>query len=177
MAHFLRDEHIRNITINEQDLVNLASLFFERLNLYNTSVAEADADDQKALLFFIIRFDDKGYRVYTIDDLLSYYRIAKSVERIIITIEAFESLRTQRAIGTFLEVRLDEKDPTTSYLTATSDNRDWVDASFSSIQEGLAKFQNKNGWAYSAWTALGGTNFWSHFGVSIESLGCIKNSA
>ncbi|AKR44672.1 hypothetical protein ACJ67_09555 [Methylophilus sp. TWE2] len=103
----------------------------------------------------MIRFDDKGYRVYTIDDLLRYYRIAKSVERIIITIEAFESLRTQRAIGTVLEVRLDEKDPNTSYLTATSDNRDWVDASFSSIQEGLAKFQNKNRWAYSAWTALG----------------------
>lgn len=155
MAHFLRDQHISNISITEENLIQLSALFSERREALNISLSDEEMTDQRAFLTYIIRFDNKGYRVFSVDDLLKYFRLAKSVERILITVETVESLRSSRAIGTSLELRLDEKDPNTSFLTATSDDKDWVDASFSAVQETLAKYKNRNRWVRTAWTAFG----------------------
>lgn len=155
MAHFLRDQQIANISITEENLTQLSALFSERLGTLNDSLTEADLPDRRAFLTYIIRFDNKGYRVFSIDDLLKYFRLAKSVERILLTLESAESLKSNRVIGTVLELRLDEKDPNSSFLTVTSDDRDWVDASFAAVEEGLAKYKNQNRWVRSAWTAFG----------------------
>lgn len=155
MAHFLRDQQIANASITEENLIQLSALFSERLGTLNAHLTETDLADKRAFLTYIIRFDNKGYRVFSIDDLLKYFRLAKAVERVLFTIETAESLRTNRAIGTLLELRLDEKDPNSSFLTVTSDDKDWVDASFAAVQEGLAKYKNRNHWARSAWTAFG----------------------
>ncbi|WP_139026340.1 membrane domain protein [Methyloversatilis universalis] len=155
MAHFLRDQQIANVSISEENLTQLSALFSERLGTINASLAEEDLANKGAILTYIIRFDNKGYRVFSVDDLLKYYRLAKSVERVLFTVETVESLRSNRAIGTVLELRLDEKDPNSSFLTVTADDKDWVDASFAAVQEGLAKYKTRNRWARSAWTAFG----------------------
>jgi uncharacterized membrane protein HdeD (DUF308 family) len=154
MAHFLRDQQIANVSITEENLIQLSALFSDRLGTLNASLNEADLADKRAFLTYIIRFDNKGYRVFSIDDLLKYFRLAKSVERVLLTVETAESLRSNRVIGTVLELRLDEKDPSASFLTVTSDDKDWVDASFAAVQEGLAKYKNRNRWVRSAWTAF-----------------------
>jgi hypothetical protein len=155
MAHYLRDQQIANVSVTEENLIQLSALFSERLGTLNASTTEADIPDKRAFLTYIIRFDNKGYRVFSIDDLLKYFRLAKVVERILLTVETAESLRSNRAIGTVLELRLDEKDPNSSFLTVTSDDKDWVDASFAAVEEGLAKYKNRNHWVRSAWTAFG----------------------
>ncbi len=155
MANFLRDQQIANVSITEENLTQLSALFSERLGTLSATLTEADLAEKRAFLNYIIRFDNKGYRVFSIEDLLKYYRLAKSVERILFTVETAESLRSNRVNGTVLELRLDEKDPNSSFLTVTADDKDWVDASFAAVQEGLAKYKNRNGWARSAWTAFG----------------------
>lgn len=155
MAHFLRDQQIANVSITEENLTQLSALFSERLGTLKDSLTEADLPDRRAILTYIIRFDNKGYRVFSIDDLLKYFRLAKSVERILLTIETADSLSSNRATGTLLELRLDEKDPNSSFLTVTSDDKDWVDASFAAVEDGLAKYKNRNQWVRSAWTAFG----------------------
>ncbi len=155
MAHYLRDEQISNTSVNADSLAQLSAVFIDRVNTLNASVPEIDDGTSKAFLTYIIRFDNKGYRVFSLEDLLRYFQLAKEVERVVFTIESGHSLRTNRAIGTYLELRLDEKDPNACILTVTSDDKDWVDASFSAIHDVLTKCKNKNGWARTAWTQFG----------------------
>jgi hypothetical protein len=155
MAHYLRDQQIANLSITEENLVQICSAFVNRASTLNANIPENDEGDKKAFLTYIIRFDDKGYRVFSVEDLLSYFRQAKSVERVLFTLETGESLRSNRNTGTLMELRLNEKDPNTSFLTVTSDDKDWVDASFASIQDTLLKNHNRNGWVRAGWTAIG----------------------
>lgn len=154
MAHFLRDQQIANVSITEENLIQLSGLFSERLDTLNGTLTDADLPERRAFLTYIIRFDNKGYRVFSVDDLLKYFRLAKSVERILLTLETGESIRSNRVTGTMMELRLDEKDPNSSFLTVTSNDKDWVDASFAVVDEGLAKYKNRNHWVRSAWTAF-----------------------
>lgn len=155
MAHYLRDEQISNVSISADSLAQLSAAFIERAHALNASVPETDDGNSKAFLTYVIRFDNKGYRVFSLEDLLRYFHLAKEVERVVFTVETGQSLRSNRAIGTYLELRLDEKDPNTSFLAVTSDDRDWVDASFSAVHDVLTKCKNKNGWARTTWTQFG----------------------
>lgn len=155
MAHFLRDQQITNLSITEGNLSQISSAFADRAMMLNSNVPDNDNTGKRAFLSYIIRFDNKGYRVFSIDDLLRYFRQAKTVERVLFTVETGESLQSNRQIGTFLELRLDEKDPNTCFLSVTSDDKDWVDASFSAVQDTLAKCKNQNGWVRTSWTVFG----------------------
>lgn len=155
MAHYLRDQQITGVSVTEDHLSHICAAFTERASQLNATVPDSDDTDRRAFLSFIIRFDNKGYRVFSLEDLLRYFRQAKSVERVLFTVETGQSLRSNRQIGTVLELRLDEKDPNSCFLTVTSDDKDWVDASFSAVQDTLARCRNRNGWARTAWTVFG----------------------
>lgn len=154
MAHFLRDQHIANLSITADNLAQISAVFDDRASTLNADVPDNDDTGKRAILSYVIRFDNKGYRVFLIGDLLRYFHQAKAVERVLFTVETGESLRTSRQIGSVLELRLDEKDPNTCFLTITSDDKDWVDASLSAVQDVLAKCANRNGWVRTSWTTF-----------------------
>lgn len=153
MACYLRDERISNITIDADCLSQLGGVFLERTMAINNAVGN-NADGEKAIFTCIIRFDNKGYRVFSVEELLNYFQLGKDVERILLTIETGESLSSNRQIGTYLELRLDNRDQANCFLTVTSDDKDLVDASFSAIHDALSKYKNKNTWVRSVWTQL-----------------------
>jgi len=153
MAQFLRDAHFSNIKITEDVLVQLTEVFANRARSLIDSTAEQE-EDKKPFLTFIIRFDGKGYRLFNLDELLRHFRRASAVERIIITIETPISLRSNRLVGEHLEIRFDKLDEKNSYISVTADDSDWVDASYSSVQEVTNKHKTKNGWARSGWSTL-----------------------
>ena len=155
MAYLLRDQHIANLSVDEDSLRQINAVFESCEKAINTDVPENDNTGKRAFLTYIIRFDNKGYRVFSLEYLLRYFHQAKHVERVIFTVETGESLRSGRQLGTFLELRLDEKDPNNCLLTVTSNDGDWVDSSFSAVQDVLVKCGNMNGWARTAWTQLG----------------------
>jgi len=148
MAQFLRDEIVKNLTIDKDCLIQIASVFANRIKALNTE------SDENKFFFYVIRFDNKGYRLFTIEELLANFDQAKRIERIIFTIETGKSLSSNRNIGAHFELRLDAKDPNLCYISVTADDSDWVDASFSAVHETIAKFKNKNFWARSAWMDL-----------------------
>lgn len=152
MAHFLRDEQIANVSATENNLSQLSATFLARTAMINANIPDENHADKAAFVTYIIRFDNKGYRVFLLEDLLKYFSEAKTVERVLFTLETGESLRSGRQIGTYMELRLDEKEPNKSFLTVTSDDKDWVDASFAAVQDTLAKSRNRNGWVRTAWT-------------------------
>ena len=154
MAHFLRDQQIANLSATEGNLAQLSSTFLDRAAMINANVPEDSRLEKGAFVTYIVRFDNKGYRVFSLDDMLKYFAEAKAVERVLFTLETGESLRSNRQVGTYMELRLDEKEPSTSFLTVASDDKDWVDASFSAVQDTLAKSRNRNSWVRTAWTAF-----------------------
>jgi len=154
MAQFLRDAHISNIKITEDVIIQLAEVFANRAQPLIDSANNQGNDDIKPFLTFIIRFDGKGYRLFSLDDLLHHFRRAKDVERIIITIETPASLRSNRLVGEHLEIRFDSLEDKNCYLSGTSGDSDWVDSSYSAVQEIISKSKTKNGWARSGWSTL-----------------------
>ncbi len=154
MAHYLRDEKIANLSVTAENLTQISAVFSDRANTLNADIVEGEVAgiDKRAFLTYIVRFDNKGYRVFNLDDLLRYFSLAKKVERIIFTVETGESMKSNRQNGTYLDLRLDGNDPSTCFLAVTSDDKDWVDASFSAVQDVLAKCKSRSGWVRTTWT-------------------------
>jgi hypothetical protein len=154
MGRFLRDEVVKDITIDVDNIVQIAEVFIERNNSLNPEYDPENNGTVNSYLTYIIRVDNKGCRLFNLEELLRYFDSAKEVERIIFTVETRESMSSNRAVGQYLELRLDAKEPKNSILAVTADDKDWVDASFSAVKEVLNKCKNNNGWARTPWTEL-----------------------
>jgi len=151
MAHYLRDQHVHDLCINEQALTQISNVFAER---HHQLIEELTAQGKSAFFTYIIRFDNKGYRVFSLTELLRYFNQAGNVERVIFTIESEVAIGSNRAIGAYLELCLDSQDPNRCTLVASSDIRDWAEISFSSVHEVLTKHQTRHWIARSRWISL-----------------------
>lgn len=151
MANFLRDQQIKNLSINEDTITQINQFLLNQKLLLDQNL---DIPEDGTYLTYIIRFDGKGYRLFSLEEMLPYFHQAKEVERIIITLENGKSLRSNRLIGTCLELKLDQQTPNNCNLTVTSDDANWVDANFATIQELLAKYKNHNGYVRTIWAEL-----------------------
>ena len=96
MSNFLRDQHVTNLSVDEDSLRHIDAVFESRQRAINADVPQNDNTGKRALLTYIIRFDNKGYRVFSVEDLLRYFHQAKEVERVIFSVETEESLRSAR---------------------------------------------------------------------------------
>ncbi len=152
MAFYLRDQHVHNVSMDLEALTQINSVFAER---FAQLQAELGSKGKHAIFTYIIRFDNKGYRVFTFDDLMRYFNQAHDIERIIFTVESDDSISSNRSFGAFLELCLDTKEPTRCVLIASSDNKDWAEASFAAVHEVLEKYRTKYWLARSHWTSLG----------------------
>lgn len=150
MATYLRDQHVENLSFDSAALTQLNHVFQER---YNTLVAQLLAEAPQvpagqqqippAWMTYIIRFDNKGYRVFSIAELLQYFNQARNVERLIFTVESTDALSSNRARGAYLELCVDGNDPQRCLLVSSSDNKDWAEGSFVAVHEVLTKFKTK----------------------------------
>jgi hypothetical protein len=144
MAHYLRDQEIRNVTVNEAKLRQLASVFEDLRRQVTQGMTQEEADKQW-FLSYTIRFDRQGHRVYSLDEAMRYYAQAMRVERIIITLESAEALRTNHKFGAVALVRLDAEQENDCWIVSTSDVKAQADAGYSAIAEALASARNRNG--------------------------------
>jgi hypothetical protein len=96
MPHFLRDEYLKNLTVDEQTLSRISQVFYARGLNMPADPQHGEAQGPDRFLSYIIRFDNKGYRVFDLQSLLNYFRQANYVERIIFTVESLASVRSKR---------------------------------------------------------------------------------
>jgi hypothetical protein len=176
MPHFLRDQKITSITINEDGLVCLANNFINREKQINDSIPASEESAKRAIFTVVIRFDGKGYRLFSLNELLTHFRQAKDVERIFLTLETGESLASNRQLGAFLELRIDKSDSNNCFLTAASDDKDWVNSSFSLINDLVPRLKSRSYLARTAWTSLFIQVLGLAFGFTISLLGATRLS-
>jgi hypothetical protein len=154
MAQFLRDAHLTNIKVTEDTLIQLTEAIANRAKPLLDAATQQQKEEKKPFLTVIIRFDGKGYRLFSLEELIRHFKRANEVERIIITIETLESLRSNRLVGEHLEIRFDKLEEKNCYISVTADDTDWVDASYAAVTELINKHKTKNGLARSGWSTL-----------------------
>lgn len=152
MATFLRDEHLNNVTLTVDRIRQIDVVFRARFRVAPENGQQSQTPT--VFFFYVIRFDNKGYRVFSLDELISYFNQADHVERVIFTIESTTSRNTNRGVGTFMDLRFDARDANNCYLVASSDEADWMDSSFSAVKDVIAKCKNRHGLARGAWSLL-----------------------
>lgn len=153
MGSFLRDEFVKNISVDENALIQINEFFQEKETEINISLGNMAQQREKVVhLTYIIRFDKKGYRFHDFDDVIKCYREAHEVERVIFTLESTESTGSNRLLGTVIELRLDTKDSKNTNMTLSSDDRNMVDASFANLSELISKHKNINHLIRNKWT-------------------------
>ncbi len=152
MAQFLRDQQLTNITIAEADLDRLNDLFLARVTVHNQGIPAGNP--ALAIPFYVIRFDNKGYRFIDFADVRRCFREARAIERVVFTIDSTENRRSQSLTGIQFELRLDAKDLKGNYLVVTADSKDWVDATFSAFSEILSGQRSMSRYVRTQWTGL-----------------------
>ncbi len=135
-------------------LTQLNNVFSERFSKLLSILPPGTADAPAAFFTYVIRFDNKGYRVFSLEELMRYFNQAKVVERVLFTIESKLAISSHRNTGDFLELFLDINEPTRCLLVTSSDNKDWTEASFAAVHEVLSKRKNHNKFARNPWTNL-----------------------
>lgn len=152
MASYLRDQHVQNISVDPDAIFQVSKVFSDR---FTQLQAELSPQGKGAFFTYIIRFDNKGYRVFSLDELMIYFNQARQVERIIFTVESGDSITSSRNVGAYLELCLDTREPARCILITSSDHKDWTEASFAAVHEIIAKYKTKYGLARSPWSSLG----------------------
>lgn len=149
MAFYLRDKHITSIEIDEPRLRQFIGLFqgFLSAKIEGLPPEQAAAD---WFLTYVIRFDEKGYRVFSGAELIDLFNQGRAVERVIIALDSKESLRSNRQTGAWAELKLDAVAPANSWLNVTSDIKADVDAAYAAIDDALKASKSWIGIARSA---------------------------
>lgn len=152
MSQFLRDIALKNLNFNEEKLLKINALIFEIAKDINKTLTETENTDRILIPSYIIRFDNKGFKLYEFEKVLKCFKEAAKVERIIFVLESLESIRSNRLSGKSLELRFDVLNQENCYLTVQANEGDWVDATFCRMKELLDKYKSKNFLVRNSWT-------------------------
>lgn len=172
MARYLRDQQLQNITVSVELIEQIANEIMRRSRTMPEYEPVDEDGDHDVFIIFTIRFDQKGYKVFTPEELIEYFNQASKVERIIFQIESGKSLSSNKAIGGYLDIRLDNLQ--SSFLTVSSDNETWMDGAFAGINEIFEKHRNKNSFIRNTWVELLIQLFGVLIGFSLSLWGASK---
>jgi len=148
VSKFLRDEFLQNMSFTEDALSKVNECFQEIATIAKQGL-DLSEKDQAALSRFllqsyIIRFDNKGFRLNDFQEVLKHFRDARKVERFIFILQAVENITSSGTKGKGIELRLDANDPGNCLLMVQDDESEWVDSAFWKIRERLNRYRNRS---------------------------------
>jgi len=153
MSKYLRDEFLKNLSLNESRLKKINDVLCNIADESNRGLTRDEDRDKKLLLrSYIIRFDNKGFILHDFDTVMIYFREARKVERIIFILDNNESFFSNKQRGKSLELRFDTLDANNCYLVVQDDISEWLDASFLKVKELLNTYKNKRYFIRNNWT-------------------------
>lgn len=151
MGQFLRDQKITSVVIDETTLDRLNEIVETRVALHNVDFPN---EDHRAILFYVVRFDEKGYRFVNFNDVKKCFREARDVERVIFTVDSVQHRNSAGMFGVHCDLRFDRKEDNNCWVSITADNKDWVDVTFVNISEVLLDHKTITRFVNTPWTGL-----------------------
>jgi len=148
MSQYLRDEVLKNLTITECNLKKINEELIEISKQFNLTVP---TDQDKLFHSYIIRFDNKGFRLFDFGEVLKYFSDAHKVERVCFYVNSLKGLEANGFLGNRIELKFDKYDTNNCALVIDGDKKAWVDTTFWKINERLNKYQNTNYFIRNRW--------------------------
>lgn len=133
MANFLRDTFIRNRAFKESTVESIYRVFEEAAHGLIPIVDPQGTQEERVSFSVVIRFDQRGYRVWNVGDLMRYFREAKSVERLSFEIDTTTSFRTGRSTGAHCTLQVDVNEANRCLVQVASDDRSWVEKVYADL--------------------------------------------
>lgn len=138
MPSFLCDVTIQNVVLNNNAIKDINATLLQRISVHNATVE----DERHLTPLYIVRFDNRGYRTFSADEAWSYYTSANRVERLMIQANCPMDFKTNHITGEQIEIRLDASAGGTSHLLVGGESKDWVETTFSALNETLTRRKN-----------------------------------
>jgi len=139
MSQFLRDEILKNLSITEEAIKRINDDFIEITNQFAQI-----SNGEKLSISYVIRFDNKGFRLFDFNSVMKYFQEAHRVERFIFILESKKSIDSFKGHGKSIELNFYSTEPNKCSLVVQDDSSDWVDAVFWKIKERLRQYKNNN---------------------------------
>lgn len=152
MGQYLRDKEISHVAIDKIVLSRLFDVFAAQglsMPEYNPPQNAGDVNaNPRVKLSFLIRFDEKGYRVSSKSQLLQLFEDAADVERVIFELISDDAAQSNRIAGSYADLRLDSNEAAVCFLTVSSDDEGWMRACFAAIEDVLRSCNSRTShWA------------------------------
>ena len=152
MSKYLRDSFITSVSLNANRIRTIASAFGDIAAAENANLPPGDP--QNISVRYMIRFDNKGFLLDDIDDVLANYSNAKKVERINFVLDSQLFRESNRTAGKAIELFLDSENSGNCTLTVQDDDSQWTEATFCRLSEDLRRIRNLNFLVRSGWTGF-----------------------
>jgi len=157
MSQFLRDEYLKNLNLDDKALTKIKEdldAIADRANKNLSPTNEEEFKKKYLIASYIIRFDNKGFRLYDFNKVLKYFEDAHRIERVIFVLETGQALLSNRLTGDSIEIRFDAKDANNCILLVQSDDDNWVDSNFLKLKERISRYKNRNFIIRNRWTPI-----------------------
>jgi hypothetical protein len=157
MSQFLRDEYLKNLNLDDKALIKIKEdldIISDRSNKGLNLENQEEFKKRYLIASYIIRFDNKGFRLFDFSKVLKYFDDAHRIERVIFILETGQSLLTNRLSGDSIEIRFDSKDANNCILLVQSDDDNWVDSNFLKLKERINRYKNRNFIIRNRWTPI-----------------------
>lgn len=159
VGFFHRDKQVLSIEVDEGRLRQLIQVFEDFLATMTAGMTPEQAAAEWSLSY-ILRFDEKGYRVFSRAEVLELFEHANVVERLIIALDSRKSVETGRNLGTWVELKLDAVAQNNCWLNVTADTKGNMDAAYQALDDALASAKTRFGMLRSAPARFGIQLFW-----------------
>jgi len=149
MPTFVREERINEVSPGASCLLELAEVFRRRAQTLRDSDNDQSSEESRPV--YTIRCLDTVYKVFSPELLSRYFLEAEVVRKVTFQFETALSRRTHRRQGAFMELSLEEKDPSQCYLAVAANDETWVEDSFAAVQDVLDECRTDTGPGGAAW--------------------------
>lgn len=150
MSTYLRDRFLRNVSLNSDRLRSINQALLDIAQHANNGLEENDP--KRVTLFYLIRFDSKGFLLTDFEALLEHHKNSKITERINFHLDSALSRRSNKQTGKSVDLRLDVLNKDNCTMTIQDDDASWTEATFCRIDEELERYTNRNYLIKNAWT-------------------------
>jgi len=154
MSEYLRDESLRNLNMSKDALDELNNSLIKIRDEENATISNNSSNQRFITATYIIRFDQKGFKLYEYNKAMEYFNSAKEVERFVFQLDSGEHHNSYKRKGKGIEIRFDSKNPNNCLFTVQDDQQVWVDSTFLTLQEVIKKYDNGNKLMRSSFVAL-----------------------
>jgi hypothetical protein len=152
MAQYLKEKHYQGLTVNEELLRKLFAIVGQQRA--SIPAASGTGTTPGGIPHAVIRFDGNGFRVFTVEELLSYFQAARDVEHVVFVLDSTEALQSSRGIGSFVDVRLNARLGMKNSVLVASDDLNWTNSIFAALTSQLDGVRNRNDLAHGATAAF-----------------------